>query len=175
MKQYVAKKAIWRGFKVWVLADSDNGYFVDVDIYVGRSSDETVERDLASRVVLKLTESYRNKHHQLFCDNFFTSPALFYELHRHGVYVCGTVRSDRRGFPADLKWLRLERGSHEFRQRGNLGAVVWQDKRQVCVLSTMHNPADTTQVQRKEKNGTRTTLSCPTSIVSYNQKMAGVD
>ena len=112
MKQYAAKKPIRRGFKVWVLADSDNGYFVDVDVYVGRSSDETIEQNLTSRVVLKLTEPYRNKYHQLFCDNFFTSPALFDELHQDGVYACGTVRSDQRGFLADLKGLRLERGSH---------------------------------------------------------------
>jgi len=39
MKQYVPKKPIRRGFKVWVVADSSNGYFLDVDVYVGKASD----------------------------------------------------------------------------------------------------------------------------------------
>ncbi|CAI7988607.1 hypothetical protein GBAR_LOCUS21 [Geodia barretti] len=36
-------------------------------------------------------------------DNFFTSPALFMDLLQDGIYACGTVRSNRRGFPQDLK------------------------------------------------------------------------
>ena len=41
MKQYVPKKPVHRGFKVWVVADSCNGNFldVDVDVYVGHPSD----------------------------------------------------------------------------------------------------------------------------------------
>lgn len=39
MKQYVPKEPVRRGFKVWVLADSESGYFIDVDVYVGRPSD----------------------------------------------------------------------------------------------------------------------------------------
>ena len=79
MKQYLPKKPIRRGFKVWVVADSKNGYFIDIDVYVGRPSEmESTETDLASRVVLKLTEPFRNKNHHVFCDNFFSSPTLFY-------------------------------------------------------------------------------------------------
>lgn len=122
-----------------------------------------------------LTKPFHNKHYHVYCDNFFTSPALFDELLQCGLYACGTVRMDGRGFPADLKGLRLERGCHEFRQRGNLSAVVWQDKHQVCTLSTIHNPAETAPIRRKEKDGTQTTLRCPTAIISYNQNMAGVD
>ena len=34
MKQYILKKPVRSGFKVWVIADSSNGYFLDVDVYV---------------------------------------------------------------------------------------------------------------------------------------------
>ena len=37
MKQYLPKKPVRRGFKLWVVADSSNGYFLDVDVYVGRA------------------------------------------------------------------------------------------------------------------------------------------
>ena len=111
----------------------------------------------------------------MYCDNYFTSPALFDELLQHGIYACGTVRPDRREFPSELKGLRLERGTHEFRQRGSLSAIVWQDKRQVSVLSTLTTPDDTVPIRRKEKDGTQITLSCPTAIAMYNRHMAGVD
>ena len=71
MKQYVPKKPFRCGLKVWDVAVCKNGYFVDIDVYVGWPSEgEGVERDLASRVVLKLTEPFRNKNHHVFCDNF---------------------------------------------------------------------------------------------------------
>jgi hypothetical protein len=125
MKQYIPKKPIRRGFKVWVVADSENGYFLDVDVYVGKvSGGVTTGHGLGARVVLQLTEPYRHKNHRVFCDNYFTTAALFDELLQHGLYACGTARCDWREFPSDLRGLRLERGSHEFRQRGNLSAIV---------------------------------------------------
>ena len=60
-------------------------------------------------------------------------------------------------------------------QKGSLSALVWQDKRQVSVLSTLTTPDASVTVSRKEKDGSRTTLSCPTAITSYNRHMAGVD
>ncbi len=39
MKQYLPKKPVKRGFKVWVIADSSNGYFLDLNVYVGKPSD----------------------------------------------------------------------------------------------------------------------------------------
>ena len=50
---------------------------------------------------------------------------------------------------------------------------MWQDKRQVSVLSTLTTPDDTVPIRRKEKDRTQTTLSCPTAM--YNRHMAGVD
>ena len=176
MKQYIPKKPVRRGFKVWVVADSENGYFLDVDVYVGRPSDGVrSEQGLGARVVLQLTEPYRHKNYHVFCDNFFTSPTLFAELLQHGLYACGTVRIDRREFPAELKGLRLERGCHDFRQKGKLSAIIWQDKRQVSVLSTLTTPDETLPIRRKERDGTATTLRCPTAITTYNMHMAGVD
>ncbi len=36
LKQYMPKKPIKRGMKVWVLGDSSNGYFCRLDIYTGK-------------------------------------------------------------------------------------------------------------------------------------------
>ena len=161
---------------MWVVADGSNGFFLDVEVYVGKPSDgSTTEHGLGERVVLKLTEQFRNKNYWVFCDNYFSSPALFDELLLHGLYACGTVRSDRREFPLALRGLSLQRGEHKFRQRGCLTAVVWQDKRQVNALSTLTDADSCVPVKRKEKDGTNTTLTCPTAITTYNKYMGGVD
>ena len=150
MKQYLPKKPVKRGFKVWVIANSCNGFFLDVEVYVGKPSDGvTTEIGLGERVVLQLSEPFRGQHFHIFCDNFFTSPNLFLELHSRGLYVCGTVRQDRCGFPDELKGLTVQRGESSFCQSGDLVATVWQDERKVSILSTQ--PNSTELVSRKER------------------------
>lgn len=150
-----------------------NGYFLDIDVFVGKPSDgDRTEHGLGERVVLQLTEPFRQKYHRVSCDNFFSSPALFDELLSR---ACGTVRTDRRGFPLSLKSLKLSSGEYKSVQWGSLSAVIWQDRRQVSVLSTLTDPDASTTVKRKEKDGTQTTLICPFAIVTYNRYMAGVD
>ena len=51
LKQYLPMKPIKRGFKVWVRADSQNGYLCNFDIYTGK---ESVETNLGAKVVKKL-------------------------------------------------------------------------------------------------------------------------
>ena len=99
MKQYVPKKPIRQGFKVWVVADGMNGFFMDMEVYVGRPSDgDTTEHGPGKRVVLQLTEEFCNVSHWVF----FTSPGLFDELLSHSIYACGTVKCDRWEFPQQL-------------------------------------------------------------------------
>ena len=69
----------------------------------------------------------------------------------------------------------LQRGESVARQKGNLVATVWRDRRLVYVMSTNSDPRTPTTVQRKERDGSSQTVSCPRSIVDYNKYMGGVD
>ena len=62
MKQYLPLKPVKRGFKVWALADSLNGYLCDFNIYTGATGGR--ETALGEKVVLTLTESIKGKNHQ---------------------------------------------------------------------------------------------------------------
>ena len=174
MKQYLPLKPVKQGFKVWVVADSANGYFLDLQVYVGKEDGER-EYGLGESVVLCLTEQYRGKQHRVFCDNYFSSPTLFNELLQHGLYACGTVRQDRVGFPEALRNTNLSRGESMFRQSNFLTATVWKDKKPVHIISTLSQPGEVGSVLRKEKDGSRVTVSCPTSILTYTKHMRGVD
>jgi len=106
MKQYMPKKPTKRGIKVWVLADSDNGYFCRLQVYTGKKGN-TTEKNLGSRVVKDLTFDFRNKWHHVFFDNFFNSKQLLCDLEAVGLYGCGTARKDRKHFPTSLKTAKL--------------------------------------------------------------------
>jgi len=106
IKQYMPKKPTKRGIKVWVLADSTNGYFSRLQIYTGKKGNST-EHNLSSRVVKELTSDFQYKWHHVFFDNFFNSKQLLCDLEAVGLYGCGTARKDRKHFPQHLKNAKL--------------------------------------------------------------------
>lgn len=57
------------------------------------------------------------------------------DLESRGTYACGTVRTNRRDFPADLKQEKLV-GEVKTRQCRYLVAMMWEDKCVVSLLST---------------------------------------
>ena len=101
LKQYLPKKPIKRGFKVWMRADSTNGFVSDLEVYTGRSDGTTV--DLGAKVVRKLSNVLQGGYHHLYFDNFFSSLPLFDSLLENGLYACGTFQRDRRGVPETIK------------------------------------------------------------------------
>ena len=105
LKQYVPLKPVRRGFKIWVRADSTNGYVSDFSVYTGKEG--AVEKDLGGKVVKKLVEPLAGGHYHVFFDNYFSSVKLFQDLLERGVYACGTFRRDRKGVPQAIKDIKL--------------------------------------------------------------------
>ena len=52
---------------------------------------------------------------------------------------------------------------------------MWQDNRPVVVASTNCDPTQVTLVQRCLKDGSRTSIPCPSSISLHNKYMSGFD
>ena len=40
MKQYLLKKPVKRGFKIWMRGDSINGYISELEVYTGKQGDK---------------------------------------------------------------------------------------------------------------------------------------
>ena len=64
------QKPVKRGFKIWMLADSDTGYIIKFSIYEGKTNNQ-VEKGLGANDVLGLTENFHRCYHHLYFDNFF--------------------------------------------------------------------------------------------------------
>ena len=72
-------------------------------------------------------------------------PELFDDLAKKQIYCCGSVRPSRRGKPQDLalKTTKLKTGDIHVRTRADLTAILWWDKRDVCMLTNIHSsPAE---------------------------------
>ena len=105
LKQYMPLKPVKSGIKVWVLADSNNGYFSTLQVYTGK--EDSPEKSLGTRVVKQVTGHFHGKKHHVFFDNFITSKELLDDLEKDGIFGCGTARKNRRGFPDLFKGANL--------------------------------------------------------------------
>ena len=105
-------------------------------------------------MVKTLTEDLHDTHRHLFFDNYFSSVDLL-DLHRNGLYGCGTLRANRKGFPPQLKPLVKkgfkERGESRTCKSKNLTVSLWQDNKPVTVIAADSNPTQMDSVSRKQR------------------------
>lgn len=182
IKQYMKDKPVKFGIKIWVAADSVTAYCFNFEVYVGRNGDQVKKIfGLSSKVVVSLTQSFQQSGREIYTDNFYTSPMLGKYLLSKGIYLCGTVRTDRTGFPKSLvkkkkDVKRLERGHTEWLECQGMVATAWKDKRMVYYISTCHAPEqEGLTAQRRQKDGTAIQLNCTPTVTAYSQYMGGVD
>ena len=175
--QYLPKKPHKWGLKAWVLADSTNGYCWGWKLYTGKEGDRT-EHGLAHRVVMDLVSDQRldQKGYIVFTDNFYSSPALFKELCAHGFGACGTARKNRRGIPKSVSEYRLLKGEVRSSYDDSVLSLVWQDKRDVLMLSTYHDDSMVGRSRRsRTAEGGIENIQKPRVVDEYNKYMGGVD
>lgn len=79
-------KAVKRGIKAWVQADSVSGYTCDFNIYEGK--DDIQGKGLGYKVVPSLCEELCDKNYSIFFANFFASVPLMEDLlERQNLYL----------------------------------------------------------------------------------------
>ena len=173
--QYMPKKPTRFGIKVWVIAEAKTGYVLDFAVYTG-ATDKDTKTNLGQKVVVKLME---HKGHCVFVDNFCTSPSLLLELLKQGTYCTGTVRTNRKGFPKQLlPGKKYPIGTFRYavcKQNTQLIGIWWRDRKDVFVLTTMHNKSASTVMKRPKGEREKKETPCPTAIIDYNTYMGGVD
>ena len=174
--QYMPKKPHKWGMKAWVLADSSNGYVWKWELYTGKQEREDGV-GLSHQVVMSLSRPLQHKGYHLYCDNFYSSPALFEELSKVGFLACGTVRSNRRGLSEVFKTKKLRRGDVYSEKVGQVLCLKWKDKRDVLLLSTIHDDVAMVDILRRSRTvaGGIERIQKPKVIDDYNQHMGGVD
>lgn len=172
LKQYLPLKPIKRGIKIWERCDAKTGYTYDLNVYSGRDNDQNSNQmTLGEKVVNKLASTIRNPDITLAFDRFFTSVNLMDTIQYPAVGTCILSRKNMPKF--DNK--KLSKWGHEFRVNGaGTLASRWMDSKEVVVLSNCQ-PATITFETRKQKDGTKLLVECPSAISLYNKIMGGID
>ena len=178
-KLYMPQKPTKHGMKVRVCADSETGYVLNHEVYLGKDKDGDApqEQGLGYYVVMNMTSPYHGGNRHVYFDNFFTSPKLMEDLLESKTYACGTVRTNRKGLPKSAK-AKLKKGEISLTQKGKTPLILakWQDKRDINVLSTNCCPTEPPEkLLRRTKTGEQTEIQKPKAICNYNRNMFGVD
>ena len=185
IRQYIKDKPTKWGIKLWVLADSSNGYTIDFNVYIGRAAGRQVSANgLGYDVVIKLMDPFFNQGYHLYVDNFYTSVTLFKDLFACGVAATRTILETRRDFPVNLKngkqWAKgKDRGSMRWERDPPCLAIQWLDNKVVSAITTIDDANVKSQTTRKVKTAagawTSVEVPRPGAIAHYNDFMNAVD
>ena len=185
-KQRMIAKPIHWGIKLYELCDYDETVYLSrFEVYLGKGREEQEVSDIgkSGAVVARLTQDLWGKGRDLYIDNWYTSVALCMYLQERGMFVCGTVRSNRKGYPKELNDLKASKmgpgGSCGIRSYNGMAALAWEDNKVVHFLSTVHSPDQVSTIQRNQRlrTGGYQLVDVPAHAIidDYNANMGGVD
>ncbi|XP_053316411.1 piggyBac transposable element-derived protein 4-like [Spea bombifrons] len=175
-KQYIPSKRSRYGVKVYKLCESETGYTHAFRVYEGKDSylDPPGCPDhlgTSAKIVWDLIFPLMNKGYHLYVDNFYTSVPLFKLLYCFDTVACGSIKKNRLGFPQRLVRTRLGKGETSALRQEELLALKFKDRKEVCMLSTIHDERTVEVSVRGRAGVTRK----PVCIRAYNKHMGGVD
>ena len=163
---YMKDKPNKWGIKLYELCESSSGYVSDFEIYAADPNLSNKPVD----VCVRLMQPYLDRGYWLYTDNYYTCPALAYQLMERGTVSVGTVRHNRVGMPKCLANQSVAKGSSDYRVKAGLCVVKYADKKNVNIITTCHDPISivtvTTRTSTKDK---------PEAVQDYVLNMAGVD
>ncbi|KAJ8881861.1 hypothetical protein PR048_018347 [Dryococelus australis] len=91
-------------------------------------------------------------------------------------YSCGTVNPRRKYLPKLKEEKQLQGGEFDYRVSDDGVAVYrWKDNRAIKIISSCHDPAEVSIVNRKVKDGTLKAINFPIVVKDYNANMNFVD
>ena len=182
-KCYNPKKPSKWHMKLFEVSDARTGYVVAFEIYCGKNNTRIVmdaevldpQCNTTTKTVIGLLQkgNLLGKGHHVYMDNYYTSPELFSELHYKETFACGTCRSNQKNMPKSVTKAKLkQKGQCVFRRNGPLLCIKWKEKKDVVMLSTVHEAifVETGRIDREGKK-----IEKPECVYYYCGRMGGVD
>ena len=174
--------------KLYQVCESETGYIIGYHIYTGKDSKCVSikanpldpECTKTTKIVLGLLDrcNLLDIGHNIYMDNYYTSPELFEELAYRYTFACGTVRKGRRGVPKTITTTKVKPLESVFLRNESILCIKWSGaktktkKNPVHLLSTIHSATEVITL-KKDRNGIR--LTKPKPILDYTKYMSGVD
>lgn len=179
---YNPRKPTKWGIRIYVLADANVGYVQTILPYYGSfSSEKLVRPDLpvSTRIVLQLYRNLLQSNpdavgYHIFNDRYFTSIPLADALLEMKCYITGTIQTNRKFIPPEIKNPKIGKNDIVAYRRKNTLLLAWRDKRIVTMLGTCATSSSKTVTKRTRNEG-RTNIVKPDVVINYNKYMGGVD
>ena len=169
------------GVKAFTLADSLNGYILDVLLYTGadtldNSNPSYPDLPKPAQTVMALTKDYLNEGRTIFTDRYYTSIPLLQELESQLTSFTGTCMKNRQQIPKNFrqKSFRLSDDEVQAYRSGRFMALAWRSpskKKGIIMLSSK----DSAQMTSVTSRATHRISEKPVVVDNYNQSMNGVD
>lgn len=103
------------------------GYTCNLKVYTGQNHNNDSDDPASTAIVLELNNDLLNKGYNIYIGNWYSSPDLFIRLHQENTNVCGTVRSNRKDMPADLRTEKGRGGIEILQRRTTCPSLEGQD------------------------------------------------
>lgn len=183
LRMYMPAKPEKFGIKFWARCDGNTAYMSDFQLYSGKRDQTPFQRvhGLGYRVVHDMTRDLIGLNHCVYFDRFFTSIPLMESLLSENIYACGTLMTNRKGVPTEIKQKRAlkglvqNRGDSAFYQRAGITVTAWNDNNVVVIAHTcLPHPRQMVTCNRQVEADTLV-VPQPEAIHRYNQHMNGVD
>ena len=174
-RQYIPSKRHRFGLKLFLMCDCKTGFITDMILYTGDTTELKYDRScgLPAAVVKTLMHPLLGVGHVLYCDNWYTSPALFKFLLDNNTGACGTCKRNGRGMPPLPSKREMRQNEIKYIEAQKCLITSWRDKRDVHIMSTVHHPI--MEKSKKRDPVTNNFKWKPQAIIDYNINMRLVD
>jgi hypothetical protein len=167
--QYIPSKPRKYGIKIYALVDSEVFYASNLEIYAGAQPENTLfsVSNKPVDIVRRLSGTILNSGHNITADNRFSDISLAEELCDVGLSFVGTLKKNKVEIPMDFKDLKgreVNSSMFGFHKKCTLVSYVPKVKKNVLLISTMHNDSkidQSTGVMKKPE------------IITYCNKIKG--
>lgn len=178
--QYIPNKPEKYGIKAFTLADSANGYMLNILVYTGADTLDEADPDYRSlpqpgRVVLHLLQPYLDKGYHVYTDRYYTSIPLATALEERSTSFTGTAVRNRTNLPDGIRRpVRLADNEVKAYRDDRFLALEWRapSKKKSLVMLSTQSSAQMTTVRRRWN---QETIEKPVVVNEYNHSMNGVD
>ncbi|KAH7974209.1 hypothetical protein HPB49_012020 [Dermacentor silvarum] len=172
-RRYIPGKVIKYEVKLFKACTKD-GYTLNINVYAGKS-DRQVGVGHAKDVCLKLMQNYKGVGRTLYVDNSYTSLPLALRLLKEDTFICGTVRSTRKGLPKEVSEAKVAQGSVTgLRSKDGVKLLKWMDKRPVLMLTSVAKH-EATLVDSDKKTRDGAPIPKPQAVLDYNAAKKGME
>ncbi|KAI4481620.1 hypothetical protein M0802_013886 [Mischocyttarus mexicanus] len=112
--------------------------------------------------------------HHMYTDRYYTSYFLAQNLSKLKCNLTGTIFTNRKGLPKEIKKPNFSKKSTVAYRQNNTLVLGWKDKRVVTCLTTAVDTGMTT-VKRITRGDVNIMVKKPNIVVNYIKNMGGVD